>query len=30
MVQQMMKGMGKGKMPKLPKDLADLDLGQFR
>ena len=30
MVQQMMKGMGKGRMPKLPKDLADLDLSQLR
>ncbi|MFI5045688.1 MAG: signal recognition particle protein [Acidimicrobiia bacterium] len=30
MVQQMMKGMGKGRMPKLPKELADLDLSQLQ
>jgi signal recognition particle subunit SRP54 len=30
MVQQMMKGMGKGKMPRLPKELADMDLSQLR
>jgi len=30
MVQQMMKGMGKGKMPKLPKDFGDLDLSQLQ
>jgi signal recognition particle subunit SRP54 len=29
MVQQMMKGVGKGRMPKLPKELADLDLSQL-
>ncbi|MET0627723.1 MAG: signal recognition particle protein [Acidimicrobiia bacterium] len=30
MVQQMMKGMGKGKMPRLPKELGDLDLSQLQ
>ena len=30
MVQQMMKGMGKGKMPKLPGNLGDLDLSQLQ
>src|SRR5215510_8942207 len=30
MVQQMMKGMGRGRMPKLPKELADLDLSQLQ
>jgi signal recognition particle subunit SRP54 len=30
MVQQMMKGMGKGRVPKLPKELADLDLSQLQ
>jgi len=29
MVQQMMKGMGRGKMPRLPKELADMDLSQL-
>ncbi len=29
MVQQMMKGMGKGKMPRMPKELADMDLSQL-
>ncbi len=30
MVQQMMKGVGKGKMPRLPKELADMDLSQLQ
>jgi signal recognition particle subunit SRP54 len=30
MVQQMMKGVGKGRMPKLPKELGDLDLSQLQ
>ncbi|MET0920751.1 MAG: signal recognition particle protein, partial [Acidimicrobiia bacterium] len=29
MVQQMMKGVGRGRMPKLPKELADMDLSQL-
>jgi len=29
MVQQMMKGVGKGKTPRLPKGMGDLDLSQF-
>jgi signal recognition particle subunit SRP54 len=29
MVQQMMKGVGKGKMPRLPKGMGDLDLSQL-
>jgi signal recognition particle subunit SRP54 len=29
MVQQMMKGVGKGKMPRMPKGLGDLDLSQL-
>jgi signal recognition particle subunit SRP54 len=30
MVQQMMKGVGKGRMPRLPKELGDLDLSQLQ
>jgi signal recognition particle subunit SRP54 len=29
MVQQMMKGVGKGRFPKLPKELGDLDMSQL-